>query len=102
MILMNDFKAEPAALREEMLSSAARVLASGWYILGKECTEFERAWASVCGAKHAVGVGNGMDAIEIALRAMGVGPGDEVITTSMSALATVLAIYRTGATPVIA
>lgn len=102
MILMNDFKAEPAGLREAMLTAAQRVLASGWYVLGKECETFEHSWASLCGVRFGVGVGNGMDAIEIALRALDIGPGDEVITTPMTAFATVLAILRAGATPVLA
>lgn len=102
MILMNDFKAEPPELRTAMRSAAERVLESGWYVLGPEVTAFEDAWATYCGVRHAVGVGNGMDAIEIALRALGIGPGDEVITTPMTAFATVLAILRAGATPVLA
>ena len=102
MILMNDFRAEPAALRQAMLAATERVLASGWYVLGKECEAFEQRWASVCGVAHGVGVGNGMDAIEIALRALDIGPGDEVITTPMTAFATVLAVMRAGATPVLA
>jgi dTDP-4-amino-4,6-dideoxygalactose transaminase len=99
---MNDFKAEPPRLRAEMLAAVERVLASGWYVLGEECAAFERAWASACGTRFGVGVGNGMDAIEIALRALGIGPGDEVITTPMTAFATVLAVLRSGATPVLA
>ena len=102
MILMNDFKAEPIALQEAMLDSVSRVLKSGWYVLGKEVECFENAWAKTCGTSHAVGVGNGLDAIEIALRAAGIGPGDEVITTPMTAFATVLGIVRAGATPVLA
>ena len=102
MILMNDFKAEPSELREAMLGAARRVLESGWYVLGNEVVAFEKQWAAACGVPHAVGVGNGMDAIEIALRALDVGPGDEVITTPMTAFATVLAILRAGATPVLA
>jgi dTDP-4-amino-4,6-dideoxygalactose transaminase len=102
MIQMNDFRAEPAALRDAMFAAAQRVLASGWYVLGKECEDFERRWASVCGVARGVGVGNGMDAIEIALRALGIGPGDEVVTTPMTAFATVLAILRAGAEPVLA
>lgn len=102
MILMNDFKAEPQALRDAMLDAAKRVIDSGWYVLGKEVEAFEEKWATACGVVHAVGVGNGMDAIEIALRALGVGHGDEVITTPMTAFATVLAIMRSGATPVLA
>jgi dTDP-4-amino-4,6-dideoxygalactose transaminase len=102
MILMNDFKSEPQALRKAMLAAAARVLASGWYILGSEVEQFEKQWADACGAKYAIGVGNGMDAIEISLRLLGIGPGDEVITTGMTAFASVLAIVRAGATPVLA
>ena len=76
MILMNDFKAEPPELREAMLAAARRVLESGWYVLGKEVEAFEKEWAAACATSHAVGVGNGMDAIEIALRALDIGPGD--------------------------
>ena len=102
MILMNDFKAEPPELREAMLTATRRVLESGWYVLGNEVTAFEKKWAAVCGVAYGVGVGNGMDAIEIALRALDIGPGNEVITTPMTAFATVLAILRAGATPVLA
>ena len=97
MILMNDFKAEPVALREAMLDATRRVLESGWYVLGNEVLAFEQQWATACGVAYGVGVGNGMDAIEIALRALDIGPGDEVITTPMTAFATVLAIIRAGA-----
>lgn len=102
MILMNDFKAEPLALREAMREAASRVFESGWYVLGRELEAFEREWAATCHVDHAIGVGNGMDAIEIAIRALNIGPGDEVITTPMTAFATVLAILRAGATPVLA
>ena len=102
MILMNDFKAEPEELVQKELAAVERVLRSGWFILGKEVKDFESSWAARCGAKHAVGVGNGMDAIEIGLRTLGIGRGDEVITTPMTAFATVLAIIRAGATPVLA
>ena len=102
MILMNDFKTEPEALREAMLVAAKRVIESGWYVLGKEVESFEQEWSQTCGVAHAVGVGNGMDAIEIALRALNIGAGDEVITTPMTAFATVLAIIRAGAVPVLA
>lgn len=99
---MNDFKAESAELRVAMLSAAQRVLESGWYVLGKEVVDFEKNWAQICGLDYSVGVGNGMDAIEIALRALDIGQGDEVITTPMTAFATVLAIMRAGAIPVLA
>jgi dTDP-4-amino-4,6-dideoxygalactose transaminase len=102
MIVMNDFKAEPAEIREVMLGAVNRVLESGWYVLGNEVVAFEKQWALACGVDYAVGVGNGMDAIEIALRALDIGSGDEVITTPMTAFASVLAIIRAGATPVLA
>ena len=102
MVLMNDFKLEPQELRDEMLTAVSRVIDSGWYVLGKEVEKFERNWAKICGVKHGIGVGNGMDAIEISLRALDIGPGDEVITTPMTAFATVLAILKSGATPVLA
>jgi dTDP-4-amino-4,6-dideoxygalactose transaminase len=102
MILMNDFKAEPSGLREAMLNAANRVFESGWFVLGNEVCAFEQKWAATCGLAYGVGVGNGMDAIEIGLRAIDIGPGDEVITTPMTAFATVLAILRAGATPVLA
>lgn len=102
MILMNDFKAEPPALRSTMLAAVERVLESGWYVLGTEVTRFEQQWAAACGVSHGVGVGNGMDAIEVALRALDIGPDDEVITTPMTAFASVLGIIRAGARPVLA
>lgn len=102
MIRLNDFKAEPQALRNEVLGAMQRVLDSGHYVLGPEVTAFESAWAQRTGADHCVGVANGLEAIEIGLRALGIGPGDEVITTSMTAVATVLAILNAGATPVLA
>ena len=102
MILMNDFKAEPEALRDAEVAAAERVLRSGWFVLGNEVRAFEDTWAKQCNLPHAVGVGNGMDAIEIGLRAIGTDPGDEIITTATTAFATVLAIFRAGATPVLA
>lgn len=102
MILMNDFKAEPEDLRIAELAAVERVLHSGWYVLGQEVRAFEAEWAARCGIAHAIGVGNGMDAIEIGLRALDIGVGDEVITTPMTAFATVLAVIRSGAVPVLA
>jgi dTDP-4-amino-4,6-dideoxygalactose transaminase len=102
MILMNDFKAEPQELRDAMLAATKRVIDSGWYVLGNEVIAFEKQWADACGVSYGVGVGNGMDAIEMILRGLDIGPGDEVITTPMTAFATVLAIVRAGAIPVLA
>jgi dTDP-4-amino-4,6-dideoxygalactose transaminase len=101
-IAMNSFQSEPTSLKLAMQSAVNRVIESGWYVLGNEGIEFERVWAARCGLKHAIGVGNGMDAIEIILRSLGIGEGDEVITTPMTAFATVLAILRSGAIPVLA
>ena len=102
MISMNAFTAEPSELQVAELDAARRVLRSGWFILGREVEAFEAAWARYCGATFCVGVGNGMEAIEIGLRAMGIGAGDEVVTTPMTAIATILAIVHAGATPVLA
>lgn len=102
MIRMNDFVSEPAELRELELVAVERVLRSGRFILGTEVERFEQAWAKFCGTKFCVGVANGMEAIEIALRAAGIGPGDEVITTPMTAIASIFAIIHAGATPVLA
>jgi dTDP-4-amino-4,6-dideoxygalactose transaminase len=77
-----------------------RVIARGWFILGPELEAFEREFAAASGVPHAVGVGTGTDALALSLRALGVGPGDEVITTPLSAAYTALAILMTGATPV--
>jgi dTDP-3-amino-3,4,6-trideoxy-alpha-D-glucose transaminase len=89
-----------APLREELRAAVERVLDSERYILGPEVAAFERELAAYCGAAHAVGVANGTDAITIALRAMGVGPGDEVVVPSFTFYASAEAIPPTGATPV--
>jgi dTDP-3-amino-3,4,6-trideoxy-alpha-D-glucose transaminase len=89
-----------SALREELRAAIDRVLDSGRYILGPEVSAFEEEFAAYCGTAHAVGVANGTDAITIALRAMGVGPGDEVIVPSFTFYASAEAIPPTGATPV--
>jgi dTDP-4-amino-4,6-dideoxygalactose transaminase len=102
MILMNNFNAEPEELRRRELETVERVLDSGWFILGKEVEQFEEAWGKFSGARFCVGVANGMEAIELGLRALDIGPGDEVITTPMTAIATVVAIMHAGATPVLA
>lgn len=102
MIAMNQFSAEPEELVQKEIAAVERVIRSGWYILGKEVSQFEAEWAACCDVAMAVGVANGMDAIEIGLRALGIGPGDEVITTPMTAFATALAVLRCGARPVLA
>lgn len=95
-----DLRAMQRELGEDLERTVARVLESGWYLLGPELEEFERAFASYCGTRHCVGVGSGVSAIELALRAGGVGPGDEVIVPAYTWIATWLAVTRTGARPV--
>jgi len=95
-----DLAAQHGALRGELDAAAARVLDRSWFILGEEVAAFEAEFARYCGAAHCVGVGNGMDALELALRACGVGPGDEVVTVSHTFFATAAAISAVGATPV--
>jgi dTDP-3-amino-3,4,6-trideoxy-alpha-D-glucose transaminase len=87
-------------LRDQLRDAITRVLDSERYILGPEVSAFEREFADYCGSSHAVGVANGTDAITIALRAMGVGPGDEVVVPSFTFYASAEAIPPTGATPV--
>ncbi len=103
MILFNDFKAHVAALRPELDAAVARVMDSGWFILGRELEAFEQELAAWLGAPlPAVGVGNGTEAIALALNALGVGPGDEVITANLTAYPTITGIRQAGATPVVA
>jgi dTDP-3-amino-3,4,6-trideoxy-alpha-D-glucose transaminase len=89
-----------APLREELMSAITRVVDSGAFILGPEVQAFERELAEYVGCREAIGVGNGTDAITIALRALGVGPGDEVIVPSFTFYASAEAIPPTGARPV--
>ena len=83
-------------------TAVERVIASGWFVLGPEVEAFEQEFAAVCHAPYCVGVGTGTDAIALALRALDVGPGDEVITSPLSAAYSALAIMMTGARPVFA
>lgn len=95
-----DLKAAYLELQPEIDAAVARVLSSGYYILGPEVDAFEADYASYCGAADCVGVANGLDALHLALRAMDVGPGDEVIVPSNTYIATWLAVSQCGATPV--
>jgi dTDP-4-amino-4,6-dideoxygalactose transaminase len=88
-------------MRSDLVAAVARVLSSGWFVLGAEGRAFETELASALGARHAVGVGSGTDAIELALRALELGPGDEVVTQANTCVPTVAAIERAGATPVL-
>lgn len=87
-------------LKAELDAAVGRVLESGWYIGGSEVEAFETEYAEYIGVEHCVGVGNGLDALHLALKAMGVGPGDEVVVPSNTYIATWLAVSYTGAAPV--
>jgi dTDP-3-amino-3,4,6-trideoxy-alpha-D-glucose transaminase len=100
-IPFNDLRAQYLAQKPDIDAAVARALESGWYILGKETAAFEAAFAAFCGVGGCVGVNSGTDALQLALRACGIGPGDEVITVAHTAVATVAAIRMTGATPVL-
>ena len=100
-ILPSDLKANYDAYREELRAAALRVLDSGWYIGGSEVDAFEAAFAAFNESEFAVGVASGTDAIILALRACGIGPGDVVVTVSHTAVATVAAAELAGATPVL-
>lgn len=95
-----DLGAAYRELKPQIDGAVQRVLESGWYILGPEVEAFEEEWAEFCGAEHAVGVANGLDALTLALRALDVGPGDEVIVPSNTYIATWLAVSAVGARPV--
>jgi dTDP-4-amino-4,6-dideoxygalactose transaminase len=93
--------AEYLAHKDEIDAAIAQVLAGGSYILGPEVAGFEKDFAAYIGARYALGVGSGTDALELALRACGVGPGDGVITVSHTAVATIAAVEKTGAVPML-
>ena len=95
-----DLKAGYLELQPEIDAAIKRVLDSGWYVLGEEVEAFEREYATYCEAKHCVGVANGLDALHLALLALGVGQGDEVIVPSNTYIATWLAVSQCGATPI--
>lgn len=88
-------------IRTEMLDKFTKMYDRGWFIQGEEYEKFEEEFASYCGAKHCIGVGNGLDAIYLVLLALGIGKGDEVIIPSNTFIATALAVSYAGATPVL-
>jgi dTDP-4-amino-4,6-dideoxygalactose transaminase len=100
-LLAADPKANYLAHREEVDAAVRGVLEGGWYILGQEVCAFEEEFARYVGVRHALGVASGTDALHLALRAGGIGPGDAVLTVSHTAVATVAAIELAGATPVL-
>ncbi len=95
-----DPRAALLAARQDLLDAFAEVLDGGSYILGEQVSAFEREWAAYCGTAHAIGVSSGTDALALALRAVGVRPGDEVLVPAMTAVATWMAVHQIGATAV--
>jgi dTDP-4-amino-4,6-dideoxygalactose transaminase len=95
-----DLKSPYRELQPELDAAYHRVMESGWYILGEEVEAFEREFAAFCGAKHCIGVGNGLEALHLILRAYSIGAGDEVIVPANTYIATWLAVSYAGATPV--
>lgn len=95
-----DLKRIHQALRPELDAAYARVMDSGWFILGPEVEAFETEFAAYCNVQHCIGVANGLEAIHLLLRAYGIGAGDEVIVPSNTFIATWLAVSQCGATPV--
>ncbi|MCA1406684.1 DegT/DnrJ/EryC1/StrS family aminotransferase [Ensifer sp. IC3342] len=100
MIPFLDLRAQYASIKDEIDAAALRVLASAQYVLGDEVAELEREFAAYCGTRHAIAVNTGTSALHLALLALGVGAGDEVITVPFTFVATVSAICYTGALPV--
>ncbi len=100
MVPFLDLGAAYRALKDEIDAAIQRSISSGHYILGAEVESFEAAFAEYCGAKYAIGVANGLDALHLSLRAMDIGPGDEVIVPSNTYIATWLAVTQCGAKPV--
>ena len=95
-----DFVQPYEELKAELDEAYFRFMRSAWYILGREVEAFEQEFAAYCGVKHCIGVGNGLEALHLILRAYGIGEGDEVIVPSNTYIATWLAVSYTGATPV--
>jgi dTDP-4-amino-4,6-dideoxygalactose transaminase len=100
VIPLLDLGASYRELKSQIDDAVFRVLESGYYILGEEVENFEAEWANYCEAKYAVGLANGLDALTLALRALDIGAGDEVIVPSNTYIATWLAVSNVGATPV--
>ncbi|HEY7269145.1 MAG TPA: DegT/DnrJ/EryC1/StrS family aminotransferase [Dehalococcoidia bacterium] len=96
-----DLKRQYAAIKDEVDEAVRRVVESGYYVEGPEVRAFEAEWATYCGTKHCVALANGTDALNLTLKALGVGAGDEVVTVAFTLSATLDAILATGATPVL-
>ncbi|RKZ20255.1 erythromycin biosynthesis sensory transduction protein eryC1, partial [bacterium] len=92
-VKFGDLSREYLEIKEEIDRAIKKVLEKGWFILGEEVERFEEEFAQYCGAKYAVGVASGTEAIAVALMALGIGPGDEVITVSHTAVPTAVGIW---------
>jgi dTDP-4-amino-4,6-dideoxygalactose transaminase len=101
MILFGDLKKQYLGIKREVDVAVNRVLESGWFILGAEQENFEKEFSEYCNKKYAIGVGNGTDALFLALKALNIGEGDEVISVANTAIPTISAIIATGAKPVL-
>jgi dTDP-3-amino-3,4,6-trideoxy-alpha-D-glucose transaminase len=97
MIPFLDLKPAYAEQKPELDAAYARVMESGWFVLGKEVEAFEQEYAAYCGTRHCIGLGNGLEALELILRGWDIGPGDEVIVPSNTYIATWLAVTAVGA-----
>jgi dTDP-4-amino-4,6-dideoxygalactose transaminase len=102
MLKINDLERHHAPLQSMLANVAREVLESGWYVLGRRGQAFEGAFADFCGTTHAVGVASGTDALELALRAVGIGPGDDVVTVPNAGMYASVAIQSVGANPILA
>jgi dTDP-4-amino-4,6-dideoxygalactose transaminase len=101
MVPFLDLTRQYKAIEGEILATTRRVYEGGHFILGEEVSAFEREFAAYCGVRYAVAVGSGTDALYLAMKASGIGPGDEVVTVAHSFVASALAISFTGATPIL-
>lgn len=101
MIKFLDLKKINERYRCEMEAATKRVLDSGWYLLGKEVERFERDFATYCGVRHCIGVANGLDALNLIIKAYGFGLGDEIIVPANTYIASILAISENGCTPIL-
>src|SRR5712675_445809 len=99
---LNDLVRHNHLVHDALVDAAHRVIERGWYVLGSEVADFEAAFASYCGVSHSVGVANGTDAIELALRAVGVTEGDGVATVANAGFYAATAIRAIGAEPLYA
>lgn len=99
---INDLGRHTQPIQQQLSAAVARVLQSGWFVLGPEVTAFEREFAAYCGTAHCVSLANGTDALELALRALGIGPGKTVLTVANAGMYSSVGILATGATPLYA